>query len=227
MNKLSSMKSIIRLANRVAARHESQDLDDLEDSQEFSQDTQQDGQSQYEQDGQSQYEQDGQSQYEQDVEFDITSGVTEYSCRIELILDANFEGQVSKSDLLNKIKEELRSSIKTSMKNVSDSLGLESIEVKVRPIVTECAVVDNSDESLDEYGMSLSEEDSKKSKEKDSDSESEQDTQSDDDSDQEDDSDDDDSDDEEDSDEEDDSDDEEDSDEEDDSDDEDEDYEQD
>lgn len=79
---------------------------------------------------------------------------TEYSCRIELSMIATFEGSVSKKDLMKKIQDEVKSSIKSGMQIVSNDLNLHSTEIKVFPIIMECVVVDESEEGLDEFGAS-------------------------------------------------------------------------
>ncbi len=88
------------------------------------------------------------------VEMDILAGTTEYSCNIELNITANFEGAVSKTELIKKIKDELKSAITASMQVVSKDLNLESTDAKVQPIRLDCSVVDDSGLGDDEYGFS-------------------------------------------------------------------------
>lgn len=79
-------------------------------------------------------------------ESDPSSPSTEYSCRIELIMDATFEGSVTRDDLVSKLKDELKKSITSGMQATSNDLGLASVGVKVFPIVMECSAVDETDE---------------------------------------------------------------------------------
>lgn len=76
----------------------------------------------------------------------ILSPSTEYACQIELSMDATFEGNnVSKQQLLRKMKSELVSAIKESATRVAREFDLESKGVRVQPLKFECAVDDQSD----------------------------------------------------------------------------------
>lgn len=129
-----------RIAARIAADEdededeafeESDELDELDDS-EVSQDKLEDTES---------------------SDFDITNSGTEYSCRIELSMIATFEGSVSREILVKKLQSELKNSIQAGMQSVSNDLGLSSTEVQVRPMVLECAIVDSSEDGMDDFGL--------------------------------------------------------------------------
>lgn len=85
-----------------------------------------------------------------DVESDMTKGSVEYACKIELLVDAVFDGNTSKPELLRKVKEELKKAIQLGLRNVATELKLEAIDAKVRPMILECAVVDDMDDEVDE-----------------------------------------------------------------------------
>jgi hypothetical protein len=120
------MRHLNRIASRIAAQYE-EDIDESQDELEVGDDV--------------------------DSELDITSATTEYACNVELLLNATFDGQVSKADLVSKLKAELQSAIESSMKVVSDDLGLNKTEVKVLPIKIDCSLIDESDLGADEFGL--------------------------------------------------------------------------
>lgn len=78
-----------------------------------------------------------------DIEEDMLRPLVEYSCRMELSLSVDFEGQVPKDRLIKKLKSEMMASIKAAVNIVSRDFSLETTGVKVQPIKLECAV--NSD----------------------------------------------------------------------------------
>lgn len=134
MGKMSSMKSFIHLANRIAAK---QDPLPIDDGNPFNINEQSD-------------------MYDFD-DYDVTKGKTEYSCRVELHLEIDCEGEVTKEVLLKKIRTELKNSIESGIKVVTGELDLSSVRVKVRPMVMELAILDESEEGMDEYGNMISE----------------------------------------------------------------------
>lgn len=144
--------SLVRLANRISARKK-EESDYLEDELEINQDdTETD-----ETDDQSAGVEEGPNQEDlsDDKEIDITQGNLEYACRMEVGIDANFEGSISKEELVSSIKKNLKASISLAMKQLAEELSLSSVDVKVRPVVTDCALVDEMDEGMDEFGRRL------------------------------------------------------------------------
>jgi hypothetical protein len=73
---------------------------------------------------------------------DTLKSETEYSCRIELNITANFEGHVDKSHILKKLKSELIAAIKSGVTTTSRELNIASTGVTVQPIRLECDVND-------------------------------------------------------------------------------------
>lgn len=63
---------------------------------------------------------------------------TEYSCRMEISLSADFEGDVVKKDLIKKLKSEVIASIKSGMEQVSRDLGIRGTGVVIKPLQVEC-----------------------------------------------------------------------------------------
>ena len=74
----------------------------------------------------------------------ILKPITEYACQIEVSMDATFEGNVSKQQLLRKMKSELVAAIKESATRVAREFDLESKGVRVQPLKFECAVNDQA-----------------------------------------------------------------------------------
>ena len=70
---------------------------------------------------------------------------TEYSCRMEISLSADFEGDVSKKDLIKKLKSEVIASIKLGMEQVAKDLRVQGTGIVVKPLQVECAVNDQAD----------------------------------------------------------------------------------
>lgn len=75
---------------------------------------------------------------------------TEYACKVELSLTADFEGDIAKKDLIKKIKSELIASIKAGMTTVCKDFNLECSSVLVQPLQVEVAVNDQADLEDDE-----------------------------------------------------------------------------
>lgn len=73
---------------------------------------------------------------------DILIPPIEHSCQIELALSVNFEGDIEKKRLMNKLKNELSASIRAAITIVSRDFSLKAKEVEVRPVKVECAVHD-------------------------------------------------------------------------------------
>ncbi len=69
---------------------------------------------------------------------------TEYSVQLELSLIADFEGDTSKSKLLNLLKKELVASVRSSMSTVAKELKLKPIKAVIKPLKIECAINDQS-----------------------------------------------------------------------------------
>jgi len=69
---------------------------------------------------------------------------TEYSCRVEIALTADFEGNVAKKNLIKKLKNEIITAIKTGVEQVSTDMELQATGVVVSPLRVECAVNDQA-----------------------------------------------------------------------------------
>lgn len=69
---------------------------------------------------------------------------TEYSCKMDISLTVDFEGEISKKDLSKYLKSEIVNSIKSGMTLLSNSHGLECNNVLVQPLQVECVVNDTS-----------------------------------------------------------------------------------
>lgn len=81
---------------------------------------------------------------------EVLTPQTEFSCKVDLSLTADFEGDVAKKDLIKKVKAELVNSIKAGMTAVCKDLGMECTNVLVQPIQVECAVNDQASIEDDE-----------------------------------------------------------------------------
>jgi hypothetical protein len=82
-----------------------------------------------------------QEQPETDVNVDdFLQPQTEYSCHVELSITAEFEGSVSKEELLTKLKSELTAALKKSMIITSKDFDLKPTGVNVRELKFDCAV---------------------------------------------------------------------------------------
>lgn len=68
--------------------------------------------------------------------------VTEYSCRMDLSISADFEGKIPKDRLVKKLKAEMTAAVKAAMSIVARDFGLESTGVNVKPVRVECAMND-------------------------------------------------------------------------------------
>lgn len=73
---------------------------------------------------------------------DMLRSTTEYSCRMDLSISADFEGQISKDKLIKKLKAEMTAAIKAAMGIVARDFGLESTGVRVQPVRVDCAMND-------------------------------------------------------------------------------------
>ena len=72
----------------------------------------------------------------------VLTPATEYSCQVELSLTADFEGNVSKSNLLKKLQTELVAAIQTGVKMVARDFAIQATGITVRPLNINCAVTD-------------------------------------------------------------------------------------
>jgi len=73
---------------------------------------------------------------------DMLRPTTEYSCRLEFSVSADFEGQVPKDRLVRKLKAEMTASVRAAMGIVARDFGLESTGVQVQPVRVEVAMND-------------------------------------------------------------------------------------
>ena len=73
---------------------------------------------------------------------DMLRLTTEYSCRMDLSISADFEGQIPKDKLIRKLKAEMTAAVKAAMGIVARDFGLESTGVRVQPVRVECAMND-------------------------------------------------------------------------------------
>lgn len=70
---------------------------------------------------------------------------TEFSCHLELVLNANFEGDSSKQAVMKKLRGEILAAVNQAAKITARDLLLETKSVSVKPVVFDCAVnsIDN------------------------------------------------------------------------------------
>jgi hypothetical protein len=87
--------------------------------------------------------------FDMGIESDGLSIPTEYSCRMQIDMTATFEGTVSKADLIGKIKEHLKTALKSGMQKAAGEMSLQSTDVKVMPIQMDVAVLDGSEAGMD------------------------------------------------------------------------------
>lgn len=73
---------------------------------------------------------------------DMLRPTTEYSCRLELSVSADFEGRVPKDRLVKKLKAEMTAAVRAAMGIVARDFGLESTGVQVQPVRVEVAMND-------------------------------------------------------------------------------------
>jgi hypothetical protein len=78
----------------------------------------------------------------------VLEPITEYSCQVELSITVNFEGNVDKENLLNKVKYELTSAVQTGMTTVARDFDLKSNGATIHPIKMQCD--SNSDSLVEE-----------------------------------------------------------------------------
>lgn len=72
---------------------------------------------------------------------DMLASSTEYSCKVDLSLTADFEGSVGKQKLLKKLRTELVAAIQGAVSVTAREYGLDPTGVHVKPIKVECAVI--------------------------------------------------------------------------------------
>lgn len=88
---------------------------------------------------------------------DITKPPTEFSCRSEISVTVDFEGNTSRGRLLNALKREIKTGIDFALTSISRShqLGVSNKNISITQ--TECAVVDSStvEDELDELDDEL------------------------------------------------------------------------
>ncbi len=97
-------------------------------------------------------EDDGESSHDELGPENILKSATEYSCHMEISLSSDFEGDVSKGDLIKKVKTEVIAAIKTGMEQVARDLGISGTGIVVKPLKVDCVIngidVDDGDEDL-------------------------------------------------------------------------------
>lgn len=67
---------------------------------------------------------------------------TEYSCRMEIELSADFEGSASKQALIKKFKNEVMAALETSMEICARDLELDATSITIRPLRMDCTVTE-------------------------------------------------------------------------------------
>lgn len=77
------------------------------------------------------------------IEDDMLRSTTEYSCRMDLSISADFEGHIPKDRLIRKLKAEVTASIKAAMSIVARDFGLDSTGINIQPVRVECAMNDH------------------------------------------------------------------------------------
>jgi hypothetical protein len=81
----------------------------------------------------------------QDTSADVSRPQTEFGCKVDISLMADFEGQADRSALVKKIKAELINGLKSSMAIVSRDLGVDCTNVSVQPLKLDIVVNDQAD----------------------------------------------------------------------------------
>jgi hypothetical protein len=76
-------------------------------------------------------------------ETDITTPFTEFSCRADISLSMDFEGQASKQNLVNAVKNEINATIKETAVSIARGFQLNLTNITVGPMTVECAVTDS------------------------------------------------------------------------------------
>jgi len=66
--------------------------------------------------------------------------LAEYSCQVQVLFNANFSGDVSQHQLMEKLKDELVAAIKTAVTRTAADLGVVSKDIYVFPINLESAI---------------------------------------------------------------------------------------
>lgn len=84
---------------------------------------------------------------------DITKPPTEFSCRSEISVIVDFEGNTSRGRLLNALKREIKTGIDFALTSISRSHQLGITNKNISITQTECAVVDSTtvDDEMDEF----------------------------------------------------------------------------
>lgn len=77
------------------------------------------------------------------IEDDMLRSTTEYSCRMDLSISADFEGHIPKDRLIRKLKAEITASVRAAMGIVARDFGLDSTGVNIQPVRVECAMNDH------------------------------------------------------------------------------------
>lgn len=75
----------------------------------------------------------------------ILAPTTEYSVQIDLSVIADFEGQTTQTDLVQKFKEEIVNAIRNSMALTASGLGLTAVGARVKPIDIQCEISEEFD----------------------------------------------------------------------------------
>ena len=78
----------------------------------------------------------------------VIDSPTEYSCRLDISLTANFEGDTTKAKVMKKLRSEVVAAIQSGVTLAARDLGIQAANVLVKPLNVECDVIDSS--SLDD-----------------------------------------------------------------------------
>lgn len=75
---------------------------------------------------------------------DVSRPSTEYSCKIDISLSVDFEGEAVQKHLLKRLQDELLAAIQAGVKATARAQGLTATNVILKPIQVDCAVNDAS-----------------------------------------------------------------------------------